>query len=107
MTDIYSPQPSYLAPRPHRRMSRLIVIALLFVAVVLFVGKMSLGREITISKEDNPSLWNRIIGQLPFARSIQDDPDYATPAKENDRLDILVLGMRGTDEPENGGGRTH
>ncbi len=84
-------------------MSRLIVIALLFVAVVLFIGKMSLGREITISKEDNPSLWNRIIGQLPFARPIQNDPDYVMPAKENDRLDILVLGMRGTDEPENGG----
>lgn len=34
---------------------------------------------------------------------ISDDPEYTMPDKDNKRLDILVLGIRGKDDVENGG----
>lgn len=33
---------------------------------------------------------------------IRDDPEYKMPKEETDRLDILILGMRGEEEEENG-----
>jgi LCP family protein required for cell wall assembly len=41
--------------------------------------------------------------QAPRLPRIVDDPEYAMPDKDNSRLDILVLGMRGKGDPSNGG----
>jgi LCP family protein required for cell wall assembly len=102
MNDIYSPQ-HFIQQKPQRRISRLVLCALLFVAVLLFIGKNLAGHEIVIDKTgNNSSLWGRIAGVLPFAKQIQDDPDYVMPSKESNRLDILVLGMRGADDPDGG-----
>lgn len=100
MNDVYSPQ--YFESRPKRRISRIAVFALIFTAIILFIGKSIAGREIIVKKENNVSLIERIVSLFPFARQIEEDPDYKMPAKEDNRLDILVLGMRGSDDPDGG-----
>lgn len=43
------------------------------------------------------------VADEPKLPKLDDDPEYRLPAKENDRLDVLLLGIRGKDDPENGG----
>ena len=58
---------------------------------------------ITISKENNPSFWNKFAGMITFTKKTdvveETDPNYIMPKEEGDRLDILVLGIRGKDDP--------
>lgn len=100
MNDVYSPQ--YFESKPKRRISRIAVFALIFVAIILFIGKSISGREIIVDKRNNTSFLKRIVGFLPFAGKVEDDPDYKMPAKEDNRLDVLILGMRGSDDPDGG-----
>lgn len=44
--------------------------------------------------------------QKPRITPISDDPEYELPKNSSDRLDILLLGIRGKDDTENGGNLT-
>ena len=63
---------------------------------------------IEVNKEGNPSFWGKVANIITFTKAApeeENDPNYVMPEEEKDRIDILVLGIRGGDDPdaENGG----
>ncbi len=63
---------------------------------------------IQVSNDHNPSFWSKVANIITFSNNpVQEeqDPNYVMPTEEKERLDILVLGIRGADDPdaENGG----
>lgn len=77
----------------------------LITAVTFFHLAQSLAsREITIENGNQPSLWKKIASILPLSGDKPpEDKDYVLPPAEKDRQDILILGIRGKDDPEDGG----
>jgi LCP family protein required for cell wall assembly len=57
-----------------------------------------------VADRDALPLWERIVARiLPIsADRTPEDPDYIMPAYEEDRLDVLVMGLRGKDDPDGG-----
>ncbi len=78
--------------------------------LVLFLLVMLAGRA-ALSRLGNATLLivNRISDTISNddksgkQLSIADDPEYALPTNSNDRLDVLILGIRGKEDVENGG----
>lgn len=66
----------------------------------LWDGPVSVVNNITVG--GIRALISRPVEEEPLI-PLRDDPDYQMPEKERNRLDILILGMRGKDDPENGG----
>lgn len=93
-------------PVPRRRpIGRWILAVLLFCAGGWVIAKFSSGSPIT-------ALGNLHFGNGQTATAanglprIADDPQYTMPENSKDRLDILVLGIRGKDDVADGGSLT-
>lgn len=69
--------------------------------VVLSYGALMLGlayNEIVITSDGSVPFWNRVSAILSFpVATVSTDP---TPKPDPNRLDILILGMRGLDDPD-------
>lgn len=57
-------------------------------------------REIDIKNDS--TLWEKVAFLFPFSQDRPIDTDYIMPSAEKNRLDILVLGLRGKDDPDGG-----
>ena len=78
---------------------KLALLGLLFLFILLGWGAVKLGLayntiEVNTAKENG--FWNRVATILTFSQA-QEEP---TPTPEENRTDILVLGMRGLDDPD-------
>lgn len=79
---------------------------IIFIVILLILGYFVFGfgfayKKITIEKE---SLWSRIGGIFTFndADVAAEDSRFPLPQKEPDRLDMIILGIRGEDDPNGG-----
>lgn len=89
-------------PKPHwgRRIGLLVLVAIgaWLVSSALFGfggGKLNIVNNLAgIGAETSPT---------PKPTPITDDPEYQMPKSDKSRIDILVLGIRGEDDTDNGG----
>src|SRR3989344_5869113 len=99
--------PEYIKmPKPWWRTRRFWILA----GVAFFVGYFAFHigiayNTIVVDKSDDGPWWGKVASILPFGK---DDPEPTpdpnpVPEKEQDRLDILIFGIRGEDDLENGG----
>ena len=92
----------------HNRKKKKIIkwgIILFFAFLILFFGfRFGIAYyQITV---ENESTWKQIAHIFSFidqSGNEKEDPDYKLPAKEDSRIDILILGIRGEQDKENGG----
>lgn len=77
----------------------------IFLAVgIIYGGSISgVGRhEIEVANNNDGTIWSRVANIFTISSesqiTIDDDPDYEMPKPEDDRWDLLVLGLRGKDE---------
>ncbi len=94
-------------PPPSSRRKILAWFGLLFLLFVLIgtfrVVQGFFHHEITVENQD-PALKRKLDAViLPFKEDQPDDKEYVMPTKEKNRIDILILGMRGKDDVVNGG----
>lgn len=92
-----------LSSRPQSRWGRL---ALWIMAIVIIGSGIAIISHIsgtTISVNNGIPGKHATDTPLPNQPRIVDDPEYQMPDKDSNRLDILVLGIRGKDDVENGG----
>lgn len=76
---------------------------LLLILVLTTVGYASfrLGNKTNeIEVQNNLSLWRKTFNVLTFNAFELIDKDYIMPSPEENRLDILILGIRGENDPE-------
>lgn len=104
----YSHTPSFVKP-PRRRLRRFwrAVFALaLGVTAAWAIGKVG-GQTFTVIRKGLGSTVITIGGNedtgTPKLPKIADDPEYEMPKNDKDRLDVLVLGVRGEGDSVNGG----
>ncbi len=93
---MYIPPNSPGTPQPSFK-NQLFRLRYVLVVVVILIGLFYLGairHQIDIL---NPFTNDGSAHVLPI---VTPDPDYAMPAKESTRLDILILGIRGADDPD-------
>lgn len=53
----------------------------------------------TIEINNETPFWQKVVGVLSFGANEPVDKDYLMPDKEENRFDILLLGIRGEDDP--------
>ncbi len=80
------------------------------VAIIYLVPRSELGsHSITVANtgQKQDSIWNGLANIFNFSGQpepkeppIEKDPDYAMPKADDGRWDLLVLGMRGLDQPD-------
>ena len=90
-----------------KRYGSVILLALIVVAAFLFFKTDLFSRKIDVSGD--PSMLKKAANFLSFGYLSSKENDefpkkYIMPKKESDRLDILVLGMRGADDPDKDAG---
>ncbi|KKR13413.1 MAG: Transcriptional regulator, LytR family [Parcubacteria group bacterium GW2011_GWC1_39_29] len=97
---------NFLDPSGDTKKDKKSLLKLFFLVVfviALGVGGLKLGlayNEFTITSDNNQPFWNKITGILSLA-SEKTDP---TPTPDPNRLNILVMGMRGMDDPDSAQG---
>ena len=88
------------------------VLFLILIGVGLIYGFLWLGikaNTIEVNNGENQSFWNKFANIITFGKSSEtvdeQDSNYIMPEKEENRLDILILGVRGENDPnaETGG----
>ncbi|MBI2626933.1 MAG: LCP family protein [Parcubacteria group bacterium] len=92
----------------HNRKQKKIIkwgIILFFAFLIIFFGfRFGIAyHQITVKNE---STWKQIAHVFSFidqSGQKKENPDYILPPKEDSRIDILVLGIRGEQDKENGG----
>jgi len=73
-----------------------VMIGLVMLIITGFaVGSSS--KEIEVSKKPAP-FWQKVASIFTFSE--EEDPDYIMPSEEKDRFDVLILGIRGEDDPD-------
>jgi LCP family protein required for cell wall assembly len=80
------------SPKPSRRRRLQVII---ITAAVLFLGLIFTGFG-----KHQISILHPISGGLTPSPTVVQDPDYALPPKEPNRLDVLILGIRGQNDPD-------
>lgn len=65
--------------------------------VIVGFAVSSSSKEIEISNKPAP-FWNRVASIFTFSEA--EDPDYLMPQEEKNRFDVLILGIRGEDDPD-------
>ena len=83
-------------PRFNKKRLGVIVLILSLVVIGYFLGSRSKTIEV---KNGTTPFWQKVASIFSFA-SEPVDPDYIMPAEEPDRFDVLVLGLRGEDDPD-------
>lgn len=99
-------QPDYnQLPKPDKK--RYIGVAFfILLAVSLIYGASIYGigtHELEISNDNEGTLWQKVANVFKVSekkQTIENDPDYIMPKPENDRWDLLVLGIRGKDSED-------
>ena len=77
-----------------------VILLILSLAVVGYFGFRLGGRSNTIDVQRTPSpFWQRVASIFNLVPEPV-DPDYIMPPKEDNRFDILILGIRGEDDPD-------
>ena len=89
---------------------RVLIATIAIIATVSLYATYKLGWASHDEEFNNPELKQAaqfLTIKTPSKRAsiLKNDSDYVTPAKEDDRLDVLILGIRGDDDKdaENGG----
>ncbi len=86
------------------------IIGTLAAIAAVIVGIWALGKvsnaTIAVVNRFNDHSGTETEHATPEPTPISKDPDYAMPENDPNRLDILVLGIRGKDDTENGGSLT-
>ena len=83
-------------PKLNRKRLGVIVLISALIVAGYFLGTKSN----TIEVQNRPtSLWQKVASILSFA-SEPVDPDYIMPTQEPDRFDVLVMGIRGENDPD-------
>lgn len=95
-------EPTYISPEsPHSHQSpnhgwlyrfRYFIMLVIIIAGLFYLG--AINHQIDILNPFNTSNNTHL---FPVATP---DPDYAMPAKDSNRLNILILGIRGADDPD-------
>lgn len=89
-------QADFNETKPSRKSWIFIVLFVSVLAVIGFaVGTSS--NEIEVVREPSP-FWQRMASMFNFSE--EDDPEYLMPKPEENRLDILILGIRGANDPD-------
>jgi len=87
-------QSDFNEPKSKRWMFLILLLAILMI-MGFTVGSSS--KDIEITGTSTP-FWQKVANILTFTE--KDDPDYIMPEKEENRLDILILGIRGENDPD-------
>ncbi len=83
-------------PKFNKKRLGVILLILSLVVIGYFLG----GKSNTIEVQNEPApFWQRVASIFNFAPE-PIDPDYIMPVEEPDRFDVLVLGLRGEDDPD-------
>lgn len=93
-------QPDFNELKPSRKSWMFLILLLAILTIVGFaIGSSSNNIEVT----NTVPFWQKVANILTFTE--KDDPDYLMPEKEENRLDVLILGIRGENDPDatNGG----
>ena len=106
MQQIFSPNPAVSSP-PHKRGFRiwmLIFILILGGYIAIAFSRHVVTENMAQTDIDDFPFWKRVVARiLPIsADRTFEDPDYIMPVQEPDRSDILILGLRGKDDPDGG-----
>ncbi len=84
-------------PKFNKKRSGVIVL-ILSLAIIGYFSFMLGSSSNTIEVQNKPApFWQRVANIFRFA-SEPIDPDYIMPAKDDNRLNVLVLGMEGSDD---------
>jgi len=78
------------------RKSWVFVIILLAIITILGFAIGSSSKNIEVTNTSVP-FWQKVANIFTFTE--KDDPNYLMPAKEENRLDVLILGIRGENDP--------
>ena len=94
-------------PGLHKRKKRykgvILLISLVAVGFIFFKTNI-FSREIDINNDDT-TLWGKVTSFLSFGKTTKEEDrlyekNYVMPEKEGNRHDILILGIRGEDQPD-------
>ncbi|MBI2062390.1 MAG: LCP family protein [Candidatus Yanofskybacteria bacterium] len=87
--------------RPGFNKKRLGVILLIFFLLAVGYFSFRLGsKSNTIEvRNESVSFWQKVASILSFT-SEPVDPDYIMPSQEPNRFDVLIMGLRGEDDPD-------
>ncbi|MEK7124858.1 MAG: LCP family protein [Patescibacteria group bacterium] len=94
--------------RPWLRVAGLMLVLILAISAANYFAQLSARKAIVVdsqpstAKNTRGSLWSSIARALPIAKDITDDPQYVLPKAEPNRTDILILGVRGKEDPDGG-----
>src|SRR3989344_7783109 len=92
-------------PHIFRKIFWIVLLAVVIVGGYLGIQVVSAYREIVIGEEGSSLSWKGVVSNWLLGddkKTIPQDP-YPMPDKEEDRLDILILGIRGDDGTEQAG----
>ncbi len=90
----------HLYEKKKRRWRGVLFLGLAALGVIVY-GSIRLGMASNKIEVDNSqNLWGRLTGILQNKEVKKEDPNYAMPAEEKDRVDILIMGIRGDNEPD-------
>ncbi|PIR41748.1 MAG: hypothetical protein COV30_02160 [Candidatus Yanofskybacteria bacterium CG10_big_fil_rev_8_21_14_0_10_37_15] len=82
--------------KPSRKGWLFVIIGLAMLVIAGFtVGSTS--NKIEITKEQ-PQFWQKVANIFDFSN--EEDPEYIMPVEEKERFDVLILGIRGEDDPD-------
>lgn len=99
-------QPDYnqLPKSDKKRYISVVVFILLAVSLIYGASIYDIGaRELEISNDNEGTLWQKVANVFKVSekkQTIENDPDYTMPKPEDDRWDLLVLGIRGKDSED-------
>lgn len=82
-----------------KRLKRVAVLILILLAAGYSAFHLGSAYN-TIEINNNETFWRKVANILSFGANVPVDTDYLTPDKEENRFDILLLGIRGEDGPD-------
>lgn len=102
----YTYSPNFGPPPKRFRLRTYLFIALLLIAGfgAFSFAQHTVNRRIVVGAGDEKPFWQRLAARIfpVSADRTPEDPDYQMPVKEDGRLDVLVLGLRGKNDPDGG-----
>src|SRR3989344_8789618 len=100
--------PEYIKiPNPWWKTKVFWALAILAFFVGYFSFRLGLAyNTIVVGEDERVTWWSKIVAVLPFGGKetpIPTPDPYPLPEEEDNRLDVLILGIRGEDDLANGG----
>jgi len=91
-----------LYEKKKRRWKGVLLLGLLVVGILIY-GTIRLGiasNKIEVQGAEGGDFWSKLTGIFKKDEEEKPDPNYTMPVEEKDRLDILILGIRGENDPD-------